>query len=88
MYLIMHKPSGQFLGFSVGEYEVATFQLNDSTLDTNIWVTTKKEIAQRAIKEHPNWFNADMETPINPFDSDDLEVWVVAKARALENETK
>lgn len=73
MFAIKYKPEGRLLGFSNSQPDVFEFELSEFATD-NVWVTNSRKIAEQAVNEHPKWYNAGFETPINPFNSEDLEV--------------
>lgn len=73
-YAILHEPTKKFLGFSMTSNSDANFCSDitvsldsDPKYSDNIWATTSKENAIKASIKDTEWYNADYESPRNPF---------------------
>ena len=74
-YAILHEPTKKLLGFSMSstgdnvafETDITVSLDSDPKYSDNIWVTTSKKNAIKASTIDTAWYNADYESPRNPF---------------------
>ena len=77
IFALKHPKHG-ILDFSTvansdGDYSV-TVEFTLDTLGQGIWTTSRKEVAEKVAVTNTEWYNADMDSPINPYIKDHLEV--------------
>ena len=78
-YGIRHKPTGNLMEIDVyviyfEDYAQKQFVLEEYAYGNALWLVTRKEVAEKAIKEHVIEENAGYETPYHRFKPEDLEV--------------
>ena len=79
MYGLLYIPKKKLLGFWASSNNaedcvdvVVEFELN--SYSENVWLVSKKEVAEKAKITNTPWFNANYETPKNEFKAEDLKV--------------
>ncbi len=76
IYALKHPVHG-ILGFSTTSNDGVNCETVEYTLDTygeGIWTTPRKSVAEKVAVTNTEWYNADMESPGNPYTKDNLEV--------------
>lgn len=70
MFALKNKETGEFVGFTTFSTEgdfctdvVFNLRFNAG----NIWVVSKRKIAETAVVTDAPWYNADFETPTNEY---------------------
>jgi len=89
-YGLLYVPENKLLGFNTssnadGEFCTAVaFELDNYS--ENIWLVEKQEIAEHVRITDTPWYNADYNTPENPFKPEDLKVVkIIIEAEYNEN---
>lgn len=71
LYALRHKVTKKLVGFVVTDNGDAEFCNSTSVMLTtcseDIWVTQRITIAEWTVDHSENWYNSDMERPINPY---------------------
>lgn len=73
MYALYHKTYKKYLGIIVRWYEDDQEFEFECEAD-NVWVVRSRDTAEKARLCHPYDYNSEYNYPVNPYESDDLEV--------------
>jgi len=70
MFGLRHNVSGKLLGFSTcagGEEFCVDVEVELEVTSDNVWLVPRREIAEQASVQNPDWYARGYETPGNPY---------------------
>lgn len=73
MFALRHKESGKLLGFYTSSNDdmedcgSTSTRLELNPIFDNVWVVTKRSIAEKATDVNVDWYNAEFDTPQNEY---------------------